>query len=439
MRSQIQERNLLQSLLKESSKEEIANFINSLSIEELENIEYDWLRIARKNQVEPLEMGEDRNVWLILAGRGWGKTRTGAEYVKHLVQQGYKRIALIAPTPADARDVMIQGESGLLNIYPKSQIPLYEPSKRRLTFNNGAIATVYSGHHPDQLRGPQHDAFWADELAAWKYATQTWDMLMFGLRLGKPKGIITTTPRPTEIIKGLVGADNVVVTKGSTYDNRDNLADAFFETIIGKYEGTRLGRQELNAEILEDNPNALWTRANLDNNRVKDYPELKRIVVAIDPNASDNKDSDEIGIIVAGIDRNNIGYILEDGSMFGSPKEWASKAIKLYYKYDADRIVAEKNQGGNMIEYLIRSLDTNVSYKGVHATKGKYTRAEPVSALYEQDRVKHVGGFPNLEDELAEWEQGLSSPNRLDALVWAITELMLSGSQIEVRTFRGGI
>ena len=420
----MQDKVLLRNLLKTKSKKEIVDIINSLSDEEVEVLMYDWVIWARDNQLDP-GLSNEKNIWLILAGRGWGKTRTGAEYVRQLVQEGYKRIALIAPTPADARDVMIEGESGLLSVCPEWEMPIYEPSKRRLTFPNGAIATVYSGYKPDQLRGPQHDAFWADELAAWQYLQETWDMLMFGLRLGNPRGIITTTPRPLPLIKELIKSKNVIVTRGSTYENRENLADAFFNAIIGKYEGTRLGRQELNAEILDDNPNALWNRRNIEANRVTKAPDLKRLVVGVDPNASNTENSDEIGIIVAGIDNDGIGYILEDLSMLGSPNEWGTTAITGYYKYKADRIVAEINQGGNMVEFVLRSIDKNIAYKGVHASKGKYTRAEPISALYEQNKVKHVGTFPKLEDEMCEWEPGMDSPNRMDALVWALTELML--------------
>ena len=420
----MQDKVLLRNLLKTKSKKEIVDIINSLSDEEVEVLMYDWVIWARDNQLDP-GLSNEKNIWLILAGRGWGKTRTGAEYVRQLVQEGYKRIALIAPTPADARDVMIEGESGLLSVCPEWEMPIYEPSKRRLTFPNGAIATVYSGYKPDQLRGPQHDAFWADELAAWQYLQETWDMLMFGLRLGNPRGIITTTPRPLPLIKELIKSKNVIVTRGSTYENRENLADAFFNAIIGKYEGTRLGRQELNAEILDDNPNALWNRKNIESNRVTKAPDLKRIIIGVDPNASNTEKSDEIGIIAAGIDNDGIGYILEDLSMLGSPKEWGTTAITGYYKYKADRIVAEINQGGNMVEFVLRSIDKNIPYKGVYASKGKYTRAEPISALYEQNKVKHVGTFPKLEDEMCEWEPGMDSPNRMDALVWALTELML--------------
>lgn len=419
-----QGKNLLRNSLKGKSKKEIVRIINDLSDEEIKALMYDWLIWARDNQLDP-GLSDDKNIWLILAGRGWGKTRTGAEYVRQLVNNGYKRIALIAPTPADARDVMVEGESGILNVCPEWERPVYEPSKRRLTFPNGAIATIYSGYKPDQLRGPQHDAFWADELAAWQYLQETWDMLMFGLRLGNPRGIITTTPRPLPLIKNLIKSKNVIVTRGSTYENRENLADAFFNAIIGKYEGTRLGRQELNAEILDDNPHALWNRRIIEENRVTKAPDLKRIVVGVDPNASNTENSDEIGIIVAGIDGDGQGYVLEDLSLLDSPKAWGAAAITGYYKYRADRIVAEINQGGNMVEYVIRSIDPNVSYKGVHASKGKYTRAEPISALYEQGKVKHVGAFPKLEDEMCEWEPGMDSPNRLDALVWALTELML--------------
>lgn len=424
----MQDKSLLRNLLKGKSKQEITTIINSLEEVEVEALLYDWEGIwARDSQLTPKELGNIKNIWLILAGRGWGKTRTGVEYVRQLVKEGYKRIALVGPTPADVRDVMIEGESGIMNTLPEWELPIYEPSKRRLTFPNGAIATVYSGFKPDQLRGPQHDAFWADEMAAWQYLEETWDMLMFGLRLGNPRGIITTTPRPLPVIKDLMKADNVVITRGSTYENRENLAEVFFNAIIGKYEGTRLGRQELNAEILDDNPNALWTRKNIEDNRVAIAPDLKRIVVAIDPNASNTEKSDEIGIVVAGIDKEGVGYVIDDVSLLGSPKGWGTAAITAYHKYKADRIVAEINQGGNMVEYVIKSIEDNVSYKGVHASKGKYTRAEPVSALYEQNKVKHVGSFPKMEDEMCEWEPGMDSPNRMDALVWALTELMLDG------------
>lgn len=422
------------------TKEEINSYISSLTVEEARALTYDWDNIVgRETQLPPKDLGELKNIWLILAGRGWGKTRTGVEYVRQLVAEGYERIALIGPTPADVRDVMIEGESGIMNVLPEWELPLYEPSKRRLTFPNGAIATVYSGFKPDQLRGPQHDAFWADELATWQYLEETWDMLMFGLRLGNPRGIITTTPRPLPTIKRLMKADNVTITRGSTYENKENLADSFFNAIIGRYEGTRLGRQELNAEILDDNPNALWTRKNIDDNRVALVPDLKRIIVAIDPNASNDENSDEIGMIVAGVDENNIGYVIDDISLLGSPKEWGGQAVSNYHKYNADRIVAEKNQGGNMVEYVIKSIDSAASYKGVHASKGKHTRAEPISALYEQNKIKHVGSFPKLEDEMCEWEQGMASPNRLDALVWAFTELMLDNKQVKIKMFKGGI
>ena len=416
-------------MIRYGEKKEVNRLLETFSDQDWLNFQHDWYIWARDNQIPPDVMSSKVNKWLILAGRGWGKTRTGAEYVKDLVDDGYKNIAFVAPTPADARDVMVEGQSGILNIYPKDKRPVYEPSKRRVTFHNGAIAIIYSGYKPDQLRGPQHDAFWADEMAAWRYVQETWDMLMFGLRIGDPRGVITTTPRPIPAIKDLIKDPSVVVTKGSTYENRENLADAFFSSIISKYEGTRLGRQELNAEILDDNPNALWTRGNLEDNRVNEIPDLVRIVVAVDPNASDNENSDEVGIIVAGVDREGLGYVLEDLSCKGSPKDWASMAIGAYYKYKADRIVAEINQGGNMVEYVVKSIDTRVAYKGVHAAKGKYTRAEPVSALYEQNKVKHIGNLSALEDELCEWEQGMASPNRLDALVWAMTELMLGGKQ----------
>lgn len=381
---------------------------------------------ARPNQKIP--DGEWVN-WVIMAGRGFGKTRTGAETIRQWKNQGYKRFAFIANTPADARDIMIEGESGILAISPPWDKPSYEPSKRRITWNNGAIATIYSGENPELSRGGQHEKAWFDELAKYKYPQDTYDNIMFGLRLGdNPQTVITTTPKPIKTIKQIIKDKRSYITRGSTFENKSNLADVFINTIVQKYEGTRLGRQELYAEILDDNPNALWTRGNIEKTRVTKCPQLTRIVVAIDPATTDTETSDEAGIIIAGKDANGHGYILDDKSIKASPDKWAREAVTAYHKWQADRVIGEGNNGGDMIELLLRVVDNKVSYKKVTASKGKYTRAEPIAALYEQEKIHHVGSYNILEDELCEWEQGDKSPNRLDALVWALTELMLESN-----------
>jgi len=341
------------------------------------------------------------------------------------------RVALVGPTAADSRDVMVEGESGLMAICPNSNRPTYEPSKRRLTWPNGVQAALFSAEEPDRLRGPQHGAAWLDELGAWKNAEQTWNMLQFGLRIGKrPRQVITTTPKPTKIIRALVKRDgqDVIVTRGRTIDNAANLAASFLTQIVSRYEGTRLGRQELNAELLEDVEGALWTLDLIEQGRraQADIPPMKRIVIAVDPAISTGEGADETGIIVVGLGLDGHGYILEDASGRFSPIEWARRAVALYRKWTADRVVAEANQGGLMVETTIRTVDPNVSFKAVHASKGKITRAEPVAAIAEQFRLHHVGVFPELEDQLTSYAAGSpDSPDRLDALVWGITELMV--------------
>jgi phage terminase large subunit-like protein len=372
-------------------------------------------------------------VWLLLAGRGFGKTRTGAELVRMRIGAHRARhVALVAPTAADARDVMVEGESGLLAIAPPWDRPDYEPSKRRLTWANGAIATTYSAYEPERLRGPQHDFAWCDELAAWRYPA-AWDMLLFGLRLGAdPRAIVTTTPRPTTLIKALVADPNVVVTRGTTYENAANLAPAFLDQIVRRYEGTRLGRQELDAEILEDVPGALWDHATIEAARLSALPELTRIVVAIDPAAGSGAHSDETGIVVAGKSGNGHGYVLGDLSGHYAPVEWARAAIAAYRAHGADRIVAEVNNGGEMVEATLRMVDPTVPFSAVHASRGKVARAEPVAALYEQGRVHHHGAFPVLEDQMCAFAHDFDrtaagySPDRVDALVWALTELLVT-------------
>lgn len=413
--------------LAEMSNKERNKFFNSLSEEEAKVFFYDWENCwAREKQLSPKE---DWRFWLLLSGRGFGKTRTGAEFVRKEVEEGRaKHIALIAETPGDARDVMIEGESGLLNISPPWFYPHYEPSKRRITWPNGARATIYSGYKPDQLRGPQHDLAWLDEFAAYKYPDDVWANLLFGLRLGEnPRAVITTTPRPLKILKEIIQYDDTYITKGSTYENRRFLTDIFFDTIVSRYDGTTLGRQELYAEILEEVEGALWTQKLIDSTRVKENPPIIRIVVAVDPATTFNKGSDETGIIVAGIGEDGQGYVLDDFTVKDTPHRWAKKAIEAYHQYEADRIIGEANNGGDLIETVIRTIDRKVSYKKVHAARAKKTRAEPVSALYEQGKVHHVGSLPKLEDEMVTWvpTETAKSPNRIDALVWGLTDLML--------------
>lgn len=421
-----------------------AELLGSLSERELLALLYDWPTWGRPEQVEPLG---DWDVWLIMAGRGWGKTRTGAETVKENVKSGdAKRVALIAPTAADYRDVMVEGESGLLAISEPWFMPEWEPSKRRLTWPNGAIATCYAAETPSRLRGPQHDFYWGDEPAVWKYATETYDNLMFGLRLGRnPRGIMTTTPRPIALIRELVRDPRTVITGGATYDNAVNLSAKALERLRRRYEGTTVGRQELYAELLSEVPGALWKRALIDANRRDpeiggQIPEMLRIVVAVDPAATSSEESDETGIIVAGLGTDMHGYVLEDCSLRGTPGEWGAAAVAAYHRHRADLVIAETNNGGDMVQYTIATVDPAVPSKAIWASRGKYTRAQPVAALYEQGRVHHlklppkvtegglvVGALEELEDQLCTWVPIVDkhSPDRLDADVWALTELML--------------
>ena len=402
------------------------NFFNSLTEQELRQLEYDWDFWARPQQKIPKG---DWSTWLILSGRGWGKTRTGAETVKQWVEDGVRRIALVAETPADARDAMIEGESGILNVFPPDKKPIYESSKRRVTFHTGATAIIYSGANPDQLRGPQHEKAWCDELAAWDYPEETWSNLDMGLRLGNnPQTVVTTTPRPIKIITELLEEDSTYLTKGSTYDNKANVSEKFIKKMEQRYEGTRLGRQELYAEVLTDNPGALWSYDMF--NYMKEIPQLSRVVVAIDPAVTSNDKSDETGIIVAGRDKQGLGYVLDDYTCRKSPNEWATIAIRAYQKYEADYVVAEVNQGGDMIKSILSSQSKNIPYKQVRATRGKQVRAQPVSMLYEQGKIFHKKSFKELEDQLCSWSpEDKDSPDRLDALVWGFTELLVDNSQ----------
>lgn len=414
--------------------------LRNLSDAQCRELLHDWRFLARSGQLEPVGAWE---IWLILAGRGFGKTRTGAEWAREQVKAGAMRLGLIAPTAGDARDIMVEGESGLLAVCWAGDRthdgavlgrPSYEPSKRRLTWANGAMATLYSAEEPERLRGPQHDRLWCDELAAWKYLRETWDMAMFGLRLGnRPRTCITTTPKPLPLVKEIAKDQRTVVTRGSTFDNASNLAPTFLKAIKDKYEGTRLGRQELNAEILDDLPGALWTRDQIDKGRLRAAPQMQRIVVAVDPSGTkgESDDGDDIGIVVAGKGIDGRAYVLADRTCKLSPAGWGKRAVQAFHEYKADRIIAERNFGGAMVQHVIKTTEATVPYKEVTASRGKVARAEPVAALYEQGRVSHVGSFPELEDQMCqiapEGYAGEGSPDRADALVWALTELMISG------------
>ena len=421
------------------------DFMSSLSEEQSSVLLHDWRFWAREDQLPPEDFTSPispKTIWLALAGRGWGKTKVGSETLRAEVEAGRcGRIALVAETAADSRDVMVEGDSGILKCASPWFRPVYEPSKRRITWPNGAMAFTYNATEPDQLRGPQFDFAWGDEVAKWRYAQETWDNLQFGLRLGRrPRQILTTTPRPIKLIRALVSDPIVYVTRGNTMDNFENLAETFIAQIRRRYEGTRLGRQELNAEILDDMPGALWTRDMIERAFLPrppgeiDLSLYSRIVVAIDPAVSNNEGSDETGIVVAGVRKSDDHVIvLEDASGRMAPTEWAQTAVTLYRRYMADRIVAEVNQGGDMVETTVRMIDANVSYKPVHATRGKSVRAQPVSALYEQGRVHHLGALPQLEDQMAQFTSDFDpramgfSPDRADALVWAITDLKIDG------------
>lgn len=401
-----------------------------LSDAELLKLEHDWNFWARPNQKEPEAFKAGiMLIWLLLAGRGFGKTRVGAETTNDRVERGASgTIALVAPTAADARDVMIEGPSGIVTVAKPWFKPVYQSSKRRVTWPNGATATIFSAEDPDQLRGPQHDLAWCDELAAWPHLTQqdVWDNLMFGLRMGSAQCIITTTPRPIKIIRDLMKKPSTYITRGSTYENLGNLSRTFREQIVQTYEGTRLGRQELHAEILNDTPGALWTEDNLNEYRVKSLPErgLKRVAVAVDPAGS--REGHEVGITAGGISYDGQGYLLGDYSLRGSPAEWGEAVLKAYDKHEADAIVVETNFGGEMVAQVIHGLRPSAPVVEVRAARGKTVRAQPVSMLNERGLIHHVGQYPILEDQLTTWLVEEGPNDRLDAYVWLWTYLLPS-------------
>jgi phage terminase large subunit-like protein len=415
-------------MLMPKTEEDIENFLNA--------IKFKWELHRRDSQWPPED--DSWHTWLFLGGRGSGKTRAGAELVRHWIESGHYRLGhFIAPTMADVRDVMLEGDSGIMTISPPWMRPTYHPSKRQITWPNGAKVLLFSADEPERLRGPQCEFLWADEPASWR-RPETWDMAMFGLRLGElPRAIVTGTPKPTKLILGIMKQKTTYLSRGSTYDNLKNLAPQFVEYIKDKYEGTRLGRQEIHAEVLMDNAKALWKREWIENNRLPKLPDgvtLTRVVVAVDPSNKGEKDSDEAGIVVAGKGSDLKYYVIDDQSLIATPKGWATKAVNAYTTHTADRIIYEANQGGDMVKETFEAVNDKVPLKEVWASRGKATRAEPVSALYEQNRVVHVGAFPDLEDELCQWEPGDDSPNRLDALVYGITALHGQSGKVSAQT-----
>ena len=422
--------------------EERRRRLDSMTDEEATALLHDWSWWARQSQqlpgaVNPRTPDGTWVTWLAKAGRGWGKTRVGAETTR-IWARDFRLVSLVGPTADDARDIMIEGESGIRACCPKGERPYSRSSKRRLEWPNGSRSLIFTADEPERLRGKQHMKFWADEVGSWRYA-DSWDQLAFGLRLGtNPQGIVTTTPRPTALVKSIMADPTTMVTHGRTYDNASNLAKVFLQKIITKYEGTRLGRQEIEAELLDDNPGALWQRPNIDKFRVTKLPVLLRIVSAADPAVTSNPDSDETGIVVAGVDDQQPPhfYVMDDCSLSASPDGWARALVLAYLRHQADRIIGEVNNGGDLVESVIRHVviegkpvGESASYKSVHASRGKAIRAEPIAALYEQGRVHHVGFFAVLEDQLCDWDPLVSvkSPDRLDALVWALTELSEGG------------
>lgn len=395
-----------------------------------------WRFWERNDQVCP-QVGW--RVWLVMAGRGYGKTRMGAEWVRSLAAANPRaRIALIGATLTEARQVMVEGESGLLTLTHEDGVQ-WEPSLRKLSWPNGTVATLYSAAEPESLRGPQHDFAWADEIAKWPHGIATWDNLMFGLRLGEcPRVMATTTPRPVPLVRRLVDETGVARTDGGTLDNLVNLPPEFIAGIQALYGGTRLGRQELNGELIEDVAGALWTRDLIERQRALAAPEMKRIVIGVDPPVSAHGDA--CGIVAVGLGADGKAYVLADHSIHGaSPEGWARAVAGAVEAWRADRVVAEDNQGGNMVESTLRAADLAMPVKRVHASRGKSARAEPVAALYEAGRAFHTASFPELEDEMCGlvigggYEGPGRSPDRADALVWAMTELMLGKAMARPR------
>ena len=390
-----------------------------------------WSFWANPGQYSP---PGDWRIWLMMAGRGFGKTRAGAEWVRGIAErEGKARIALVGATLDEARAVMVEGESGLLAIAPSHEPPKWEASLRRLTWKSGAEARIFSAGEPESLRGPQHSHAWCDEIGKWPSGVAAWDNLALGLRLGdRPRVVATTTPRPVTLLRRLLERSDVVVTGGRTIDNRAHLAADFIARVTADYAGTRLGRQELDGELIEEIEGALWPRALIERCRARAMPEAARVVIGVDPPAGAGAGSDACGIVVVGLGRDGVGYVIEDASVQGlAPEGWAAAVVSAARRHGADRVIAEANNGGAMVESVLRAGDAGLPVRLVHASRGKSARAEPVSVLYERGQVRHVGAFPALEDEMAgftldgRYEGPGRSPDRADALVWALTALLL--------------
>jgi len=417
-------------LLPESERTDI---LSKLTDEQAYAILHDWNFWARPEQLPPKQWGKDGCfIWNVRAGRGFGKTRMSAEiFIRAVRDWGYKYPNLAGATAEDVRDIMIEGESGILACAPEDFKPKFIPSLKKLIWPNGVESHIYYGSEPNKARGPQSDFLWCDELAKWQRPEETFDNLLMGLRLGSnPLCIVTSTPRPTRFLMELErrtdrqGRPCTITTRGRTQDNFRNLSPVFISTIISKYEGTRLGRQELEGEFLDDNPEALWKRADIDNNRVFKIPDLSYVVVGVDPAATSKDGSDDTGIIAAGKDDNGHYYVLGDYTIHDTPQKWGNAVITAFHKHKANTIIGETNNGGEMVEHTLKTIDPKIPFKAVHASRGKATRAEPISALYEQGKVHHFGTFTELEDQLCEWVPGVEkSPDRLDALVWALSML----------------
>ncbi|KFI31658.1 ATP-binding protein [Haematobacter massiliensis] len=389
----------------------------------------------------------DWKTWVIMGGRGAGKTRAGAEWIRSEVEGARplhpgrsRRVALVGETLEQVREVMVFGESGILACSPPDRMPVWEATRRRLVWPNGAVAQIFSAHDPESLRGPQFDCAWVDELAKWRKASDTWDMLQFGLRLGdQPRQVVTTTPRNVGVLRDILRNGSTTVTHAPTEANRAHLAASFLSEVRARYAGTRLGRQELDGLLVDEAEGALWTAITLDRARLRELPALTRVVVAVDPPVTGHGGSDDCGIVVAGVvaegpPQDWRAVVIEDASVSAaSPDRWARAALAAAERHGAERVVAEVNQGGDLVESLLRSIDPLVPFRAVRASRGKAARAEPVAALYEQGRVRHMPGLDRLEDQMcrmtAQGYEGRGSPDRLDALVWALTELMIVPAQ----------
>lgn len=425
--------------LASAEPQEVDAFLGGLSDNALASLPWLFDFWALPHQLPP---EGDWKSWVIMGGRGAGKTRAGSEWVRRQVEGASadapgraKRVALVAETFDQGRDVMVFGDSGIIACSPPDRRPVWEAGRRRLVWSNGAVAQVFSAHEPEALRGPQFDAAWVDELAKWKKAEESWDMLQFALRLGEhPQQVITTTPKNVGVLKAILRNPSTVATHAPTEANRAYLAESFLTEVQARYAGTRLGRQELEGVLLEDIEGALWTTGMIEGARVEAAPEMDRIVVAVDPSVTGGKASDACGIVVAGVVMAGApqewrAYVLEDATVRGGPSDWARAAIAAMARHGAERLVAEVNQGGDLVESVIRQIDPLVPFRALRAGRGKGLRAEPVAALYEQGRIRHLRGLGALEDQMCGMTvrgfEGKGSPDRVDALVWAIHELMI--------------